>query len=1154
MAIINEQKIPVYDMDSKESLIARIASVYQTLPKYLVFSGEFPENLRETDLTVEDLLRKIKENAESSTDFRGFLKSISPVPKGLDVRRDIFHVWLAYNKPIAEAVSFTDLMLENFGEDFVDDGYFTSVSDFISFWKKEKDLVKSNLQVNIDIQKRVDEDNKKLYDIFNKIDKGVEYTSFQPEKAWLELKLDLKGVSILEIFNRIVLNTNVPFASVSKYYKILKDFVPSEEWAKNNEEKISIKVQPKVFQDIEEYTNVDIEIEENEVLAKFKLNTEKGYLQQDEFLTRFIGILPGVTYSSVFEKEVLGNFEFPAKNINTYVLSDLVMNDKIFSSLINIDEGSKATKKKGEGGQPWLYIHFNHPSTGHITAGISQKSTETGTPYIRVRAKGRDKNSVEAFQELFSKLLIIYEERYEDIVSFYKKYLRDFGKVEKVEKVEKKKKVPTTEVFVKNYSRNCKEDRIPIVYDKKKKGALAFPREYPGKGPRYPSDGKEQKYYTCENPEYPYPGLQTNKLPANAEEYPYVPCCFKNDPSEKEGGVYRHYFYGEELEMKEKKQQDLIVTDKFLSANKYGIIPTDLEKLFSNMDSEPGYKYVRVGVARGYSSFLNCVMLALYEQTGILDVDQENMEDFLEKTRLKLTEKDILPMALQSNYDSSIETLKSVIKDNSAYFNPKLFSQLLEGYFDCNIFLFDKEGIVSPRYTQGYYRIKRDAPCIFIFEHMGSESDHAKYPQCELIVRWNEKSAEDTQYAFNYNQKISKSVEMLYSILLESYILNKKLKPVVFPMDSLKIVSQAVDSYGKCRRIDIVHKRNKVSIFTTPIPPIGVPLAGDDFYAVSGAVALDVFTMIKAEGISQSVQFDIAKELSGTVGNIDISIHLKDEAPLENIPINNNIGTHYPEKKTSSLQKYNRNKKFARYITEYLFWIFSNYVKNKKEITDEILLNFAKEKIILKEDYEYEGEVSKTFSDRNIFMERGKLIASSEDMQKRLMYVLKLYSIRNLKNLLSYKDRKTIVNYYVDISDFDQIPGQVILQGDYALEKWIQESALSFTVNEEVRMGTQLPYFFKNPNIQKGKIFLAQNTSDLKSAMEVCINWDRRGYNPGYFGTEDLKKNYKFNLYSYKSPDDIERYDIEGNDSKHRLNILGYKISGKPYYVSLLSL
>jgi hypothetical protein len=437
---------------------------------------------------------------------------------------------------------------------------------------------------------------------------------------------------------------------------------------------------------------------------------------------------------------------------------------------------------------------------------------------------------------------------------------------------------------------------------------------------------------------------------------------------------------------------------------------------------------------------------------------------------------------------------------------------------------------------------------------MGSESDHAKYPQCELIVRWNEKNAEDTQYAFTYNQKISKSVEMLYGILLESYVLDRKLKPVVFPFDSLKIISQAVDSYGKCRRIDILHKRKKVSLFTTPIPPIGTPIAEEDFYAVSGAVALEVLTTLNAEDISQSVQFDIAKELSGKVGSVDISIHLQDEAPMENIPINNSLGTHYPDKKTSSLQKYNRNKKFARYITEYLFWIFSNFVKNKKEITDDLLLNFENEKIILKEDYVYDGEVSKTFSEKAIFMERGKLIASSEDMQKRLMYVLKLYSIRNLKDLLSYKDRKTILNYYVDISDFDHIPGQVILQGDYSVEKWIQESTISFTVNEEVRLGAQLPYFFKNPNVQNGKIFLAQNTSDLKSAMEVCINWHRRGYNPGYFGTEDLKKNYQFILYSYKSPDDIERYDIEGADSKHQLNILGYKLGGKPYYVALNSL
>jgi hypothetical protein len=90
------------------------------------------------------------------------------------------------------------------------------------------------------------------------------------------------------------------------------------------------------------------------------------------------------------------------------------MNNNIFSTLISIDESSKATKKKGDSTQPWLYIHFTHPSTGHVTAAITQKFVDRSdimmreedpeifphnSPYIRVRVKGRDRESVEFFQK-----------------------------------------------------------------------------------------------------------------------------------------------------------------------------------------------------------------------------------------------------------------------------------------------------------------------------------------------------------------------------------------------------------------------------------------------------------------------------------------------------------------------------------------------------------------------------------------------------------------------------------------------------------------------------------------------------------------------------------------------------------------------------------
>jgi hypothetical protein len=142
----------------------------------------------------------------------------------------------------------------------------------------------------------------------------------------------------------------------------------------------------------------------------------------------------------------------------------------------------------------------------------------------------------------------------------------------------------------------------------------------------------------------------------------------------------------------------------------------------------------------------------------------------------------------------------------------------------------------------------------------------------------------------------------------------------------------------------------------------------------------------------------------------------------------------------------------------------------------------------------------------------------------------------------------------VDISDFEHIPGQVILHGEYSVEKWIQESRVSYIINSEVVPGIQTPYFFKNNKVEEGRVFLAQNVKDLKSAMEVCVNWQRRGFNPGYFGTGKLKKNQQFTLYSYRNKTEIDVYTIQGVETAHEFYVLGYKIGGSPYYTSLLPL
>lgn len=180
-------------------------------------------------------------------------------------------------------------------------------------------------------------------------------------------------------------------------------------------------------------------------------------------------------------------------------------------------------------------------------------------------------------------------------------------------------------------------------------------------------------------------------------------------------------------------------------------------------------------------------------------------------------------------------------------------------------------------------------------------------------------------------------------------------------------------------------------------------------------------------------------------------------------------------------------------------------------------------------------------------------MVTSEDMLKRVMYVLKLYSIRDIRSLVNYHTRNVITHYYVDITDFNYNPRQVILYGDDAVDKWIQENRYSHVLNNKVVVGKRTPYFFKNQLVED-QVFLAQNVDTLNKAFSVANTWYRKGYNPG-INVSAKRKAYNFILYVYVNDNDIAVRNIVGSKSpKDTIRILGYKLRGHPSYTVLLEL
>lgn len=100
------------------------------------------------------------------------------------------------------------------------------------------------------------------------------------------------------------------------------------------------------------------------------------------------------------------------------------------------------------------------------------------------------------------------------------------------------------------------------------------------------------------------------------------------------------------------------------------------------------------------------------------------------------------------------------------------------------------------------------------------------------------------------------------------------------------------------------------------------------------------------------------------------------------------------------------------------------------------------------------------------------------------------------------------------------------------------------------------PFFFQNKWIGR-TVFLAKTTYSLSNAVHLIQFFNKEGYIPSsenYSKIESTIGNIKLNLYSYNSPDDINRrVIIIGQESfSEEYNVLVYKSNDTLSYVALI--
>lgn len=1066
------------EIESFENEKKRISAEYNSLSEYLVFD----ENTK----TYIDTLDIMKNSDNMMTFLDSYLDRLVDVDL-----KTLVAVYMAVNSKKKEDII-----------PIIEKKYKTRLGSGVIFDRlvqtKKKDLPKL-IAANKAVSAR-ETKNMKKYDIL--VNREQLFDEFKEEFIEYTLIMEFEEQTPLELFDSVILTSDIPFVACSNFYKILKDYSnPSLEWINETDPNDILVIRTS------DNREITVKVKPGELEITFYLNIKKHTFEVEKNNILAIFSSGEMRIKQIIEKKK-GTFVLNIKtDFNQYILADIIMNNPIFNSVFYIDDHKNTTKERNI-----LHLKTDRIGEKNIITLIQDNSR------VKVRfSKGVLNENIQKIQNIFNALFNLYDDEFDDLKTEYESYGAQLTfESKKSQPVISKK--PLSELFIGGYSRFCSV--IPEFTESEehalanaKGNVIRFPRDYVNNedediSSNFQSDGKDQYYFFSTNEKYPYVGIKKNTL-KNADDFPYAPCCYQTDPkSMKDFLIY--YRNSDENTENTKSSNSIIKGRQFVPVGKLGLMPDKIDTLLTFLISKINIQFIKRGVDISSSSFLQCVLEGVHEQSVIVDeknrpIGGKDTDPILSKNpkkrlefvlneRLKLVD-DIRKLAVckQEMYDNTITEIADKIKDEETYLDPSLFIHLLEEVYDCNIILFRESGFLIPRHTKNYCKNVKKRKTLCIFENTYNQK---KLPQCELIVKYDQTKSEDnidTFFMYRESQQIIEYETKLYHRYSLDY---KNFVPVLYDFSRSmvdNIQSQYIDCFGKTRVLNIRVGSFMCSVKTEPLQPFYIDQIEEEIGKLKNPDEVnEVVSMLNIKLTKQHVFNGKTIELFGTIDHIQISIE------TENIDILPNIKTHKVYNSTknikdpfSNLEIYNNYKKTARYITECTKWLFSKNLD---------LGVFAQSGFTIRPDYSYMN-IPITFQDNPVFDnsdEETKIIVTSDDMKKRLVYILKLGVIRDKDTIENYSrlHTKHIPNYYEDLTDFNSHPKQLILFKRDSILNITQNT--DFVIHSTFQIQQTQPYFYKNNK----KVYLAQNTTDVKKAVEICNMWKKHKFNSGFFSKD----------------------------------------------------
>jgi hypothetical protein len=504
----------------------------------------------------------------------------------------------------------------------------------------------------------------------------------------------------------------------------------------------------------------------------------------------------------------------------------------------------------------------------------------------------------------------------------------------------------------------------------------------------------------------------------------------------------------------------------------------------------------------------------------------------------------------QQLYDLSRSEIELYLEAKDKYFDPLLFISGVEELFDIEIFMIvptDKDSIITheivlPRHSHFHCRSNLLRKCVIIYKNPGKQSDRLPYPNCEII---KPEGGSPKLYGI-------KVTEVLYKILAECNEVTivrgegETYEPTYLKSQFYKILrrvtilSQYVDSRGKCRAVTVAWNDEIFSIFCSPMAPLncpivrqllncsvatGVKLCGDgsgDDDPILGCSNMGVW--LKDSESNEIIYVRVDEEIDSDIANIGTD-------PISDTRIQEPVG------KTSNAIFATKRDRMALIIREYMKWFFEIFMtENLKvpgyhlELFIDKYMGFTDMDVDEDDWYSIEGveEIIPAVNSTEEAYNLVKLIIPTSAANGKLVfhnrkyYTCIIYTIqKHVKTFISKADRESkskryIPGYYKSLYDFHKRPNEIILTGISNPLTTIVNASNKYTVVTELHSDM---FVNKDPMLFYDGIgyYIIQPTrvNAFRTAYTLCYGWWKYGINLGY-GVKELDDVPKVKVVIYE--------------------------------------